>query len=310
VGKALPLLQDLAIFQGHDGHNIKQLAVTPLPSLRSLYIRRMDLSNAQFLTCYTQLSKLSLGYMSEMKGASALAELTGLTSLSLYPMPSAEIWGRPLQQPCQFPPEQQSELGSVLAALKALRSLGLTCLPPGPMTDAVSQLTALNELTLLHQNVVGNPGPIVLPRALSLCFSHCTVTPQHLARISAPQLQYLSAKIALNPDDSFNGIVKELCRGVLKAASTLYLDLQPRVHWSREDTAALMAVLHQSWQPSPQALCRAEQCSVELQQTMSSLGLACACSNTQGWGVDLVRARCSRQCLSLVPNGLSFLHLM
>jgi hypothetical protein len=90
-------------------------------------------------------------------------------------------------------------------------------------------------------------------------------------------------------------------RGVLKAASTLRLDLRNK--WSKEDTAALMTVLHQSWKPSSQSLCSAEQNNVELGHSISSS------SSSKHQELDLYSAHCSRQCLSLVPNGSTHLHL-
>jgi hypothetical protein len=298
VAKALPLLEDLTISQGRNGHNIKLLAATPLPSLRSLEISSMDLSNAQFLTGYTQLGQLSLGYTSDMKGISALAQLTGLTSLELYAMPGE----RPHRQ---FSPTEQSELGSLLAALKQLRSLNTTYMPPGPMTQAVSQLTALTQVILPMQDLVGNPGPLILPSALRLCLGNIPLTPKHLAEINAPQLQYLFARSALGPHDLDS--VKRLCSGIFKAASSLYFDLQNR--WSKEDTVTLMTVLRQSWQPSAQALSQAEQYSVEQRRSLLSVGQVCGSSSTQGWGLALVLAHCSRQCLSQVPIGLKRLDL-
>jgi hypothetical protein len=281
--KAAPSLPHLTNDQGVGGHNIKLLAATPLLSLRTLDIPCLDLSNAQYLTSYTQLKELTLGY-SEVKGASALAQLTALTSLRL---------NAAAQRCLRFSPTEQSQLGSVLAALKGLRSLQITCLPPGPMTQAVSQLAALTEVVLLYQEVVENPGPIVLPSALSLRFQEGSFTPNHLCQIHAPQLQRLCSwysMIAAKPHDL--DTLRWLCRGVLRAASTLALDLKG--NWSEQDTVTLMAVLHQDWQPSAQAMCSAEHSIVQ---------------HHDGWRLDLHGARCSRQCLSLVPVKLNSLYL-
>jgi hypothetical protein len=290
-------LQHLTMCEGCNGHNIELLAATPLPSLHSLYIPYMDLSNARFLTGCTQLQELSLGYMYHVKGVSALAQLTGLTSLKLSG-PHATIGAHQ-----QFAPEQQSELGSFLAALKGLRILDINFFPSGPVTQAVSQLTALTELILHHMDVAGNPGPVVLPSALSLRSCGNYVTPKHLADITAPQLLHLEAGMVPEPGDL--NTLRLLCRGTLRAASILRLDLQNK--WSKEDTATLMAMLYQSWQASAQALCAAADDTLKREHGTCS---SSSSSNARERELAVWRTCCSRQCLSLVSNALTRLKLM
>jgi hypothetical protein len=119
------------------------------------------------------------------------------------------------------------------------------------VTQALSQLTALTDLFLWEQGLVNNPGPIVLPSVSRLSTGNSQVTVQHLPCITAPQLQQLKVfKLVLQPSDL--GDLRRLCRGVLKACDSLWLDL-PQA-WSKEDTDALVAVLHQDWQAAEEAL--------------------------------------------------------
>jgi hypothetical protein len=295
VLKATSHLSHLTLDGDLDGQGVQVLAAAPLPSLHSLDIRSIDVCTAHFLTGYTQLKELSLGCV-KVKGVTALTQLTALTSLRLSTTEShpKQHIGRLLS------PMEQFELGSVLAALQELRSLYITCLPPGPMTDAVSQLTALTQVTLVDQHLVGNPGPLILRSVLSLRLCDYNVTPNHLAQIHAPQLQHLAAALAPKPDEL--DTLRGLCRGALKAANTLTLNLKNS--WSKEETVALMAVLHQSWQPSTQALSQPDDDSWQLQHDI------CSGSTPREWRLELWKARCSRQCLSFIPNGLRRLHLM
>jgi hypothetical protein len=96
--------------------------------------------------------------------------------------------------------------------------------------------------------VVQNQGPVVLPACVKLSCPG-QVPLQHVASIEAPQLQHLDA-LRLTVQLSEQGALRELCRGVLKACSSLSLVLEGGRTWSKEDTVALMTVLSQDWQPS------------------------------------------------------------
>jgi hypothetical protein len=112
---------------------------------------------------------------------------------------------------------------------------------------------------------------------------------QHLT-LNASQLQ-------LKPSDL--DTLRRLCRGVLKACSTLSLDVRA---WSKEDTVALMAVLSQDWQPSAEAL-------QPIRSNSSSLETSSSSDATLRWSLELYQTHCSRQCLELLPKGLSALDL-
>jgi hypothetical protein len=241
---------------------------------------------AGFLQGCTQLKALSL-YTNNIKGASALAQLTGLTQLEL---PSEQL----------FSAEEQSELGSALAALSNLQSLLISHAPPGPVTQALSQLTGLTELTLTRQDLVPNPGPLILPSCvrLSFCPQWNDIAIQHLRSTDAPQLRHLVVSLAVKPSDL--DALALLCKGVLRACSSLAIHLDKA--WSKEDTVALMAVLSQDWQPAAEAL-QLLRCSI--------IGLERSCTSdlVEQWGLRLRDAHLSRQCLELLPRGLSVLWL-
>jgi hypothetical protein len=78
----VPLLTHLAIGQELSEHSAQMLAALRLDTLRSLDVR-MDLCYACLLHGCTQLQALRLTFPN-IKGVSALAQLTGLTHLDLY----------------------------------------------------------------------------------------------------------------------------------------------------------------------------------------------------------------------------------
>jgi hypothetical protein len=284
---SMPLLTHLIIDQQLTEQNAQMLAAVRLDSLHRLDVR-MDLSHAWFLQGCTQLQALAL-YTNNLKGASAIAQLTGLTQL--------ELWSKCREQ---LSVPEQSELGSALAALSDIQSLLISHAPPGPVTEALSQLTGLTELALEKQGLVPNPGPLTLPSCVRLTLYYY-ISVQHLASIQAPKLQHLTldiCRLALCPSDLDS--LRRLCRGVLGACSSLTLDLRT---WSTEETVDLMAVLSQDWQPTAEAL-QPVRCSSAGLQGSSSSSKPC-----RQWGLKLRFTHCSRQCLELLPKGLHSLCL-
>jgi hypothetical protein len=162
-----------------------------LPSLRSLDVCEPELRNAQFLQGYTQLQKLKLRY-TNLESIGVISQLTSLTSLTILPA----TYSRQV-----FSTSEQSELGSALGALSKLRWLFVHHAPPGPVTEALSQLTALTWLCLMHQELVLNPGPLDVPSVLSLTFGRLALTAKYLVCIDAPQLQHLTVFLAVQPSD-------------------------------------------------------------------------------------------------------------
>jgi hypothetical protein len=241
-----------------------------MPSLTELhFIQGSGAYNTQHWSASRQLNNLSL-HDADVSGVGALAQLTGLTTLSLLDLPGYQSY-EPL------PAAGQAELGRALAGLKNLQFLCISHAPPGPVAQALSQLTSLRELWLEQQDLVRNPGPLVLPSCVKLSF--CQGIPvQHLASIEAPQLRHLDGSLAVRPRDL--GTLSRVCRGVLRACSSVSLGMG--YAWSRQDTVALMEVLSQDWHPS-----------AEVQQH----------------SLDLSGAQLSRQCLSLLPRGLAVLKL-
>jgi hypothetical protein len=281
----MPYLTHLSIKPRLSGGHAQMLAAVRLGMLRSLDAH-MDLSRAWFLQGCTQLKALTLCTYN-FKGASAIAQLTGLTHLELGSGSYSQL----------FSAAEQSELGGALAALTNLQSLHLSHAPPGPVTQALSQLTGLTELCLARQDLVVDPGPLILPSCLQLNLS-CGISTQQLACIEAPQLCHLGGmQLALKPSDL--GALRRLCRGVLRACSGLCLSLQHE--WSEEGTVALMAVLNQDWQPSAKAL-----------QPIRSSSIGNDRSNgrpRRQLSLHLWHAYLSRQCLELLPKGLGSIDL-
>jgi hypothetical protein len=232
----------------------------------------------------TQLKALSLSF-DNLKRASPIAHLTGLTQLEVFSVS---------MKPKLLSAAEQSELGSTLAALSNLQSLRIDHAPPGPVAQALSQLTGLTELALTRQDLVPNPGPLTLPTCVRLSFWN-DIAIQHLRSMDAPQLQHLLVSLAVKPSDL--DALRLLCKGVLRACSSLVIHLGKA--WSKEDTVALMAALSQDWQPTAEAV-------QPIRLSSSDFGG----SNPPGlWSLCLSNTRCSRECLELLPKGLSSLRL-
>jgi hypothetical protein len=278
----MPLLTHLNVEGELTGQAAKLVTAIQLGTLQSLGVR-MDRCPASLLQACTQLKALHL-FVGNWKGASAIAQLTGLTRLNLFTASYTQL----------FSAAEQSELGSALAALSNIQSLHLSNAPPGPVAQALSQLTALTELALFQQSIVPNPDPLNLPSCVRLTFWN-RISVRHLASIQAPKLQYLDVSLAVKPSD-LDGL-KLLCKGVLKACSSLGVNLEKA--WSSRNTVALMAMISQDWQPSAQAL----------QPIRSTLGLTSSSNIPRQWNLTLQNAHCSRQCLELLPKGLGSLHL-
>jgi hypothetical protein len=296
----MPSLQHLSINEGPSGVNIQHLAAVPLPSVTSMSVD-MDLCHAQHLQSYTQLRGLSVTYSSfDLKGVSALRQLTGLTRLDLCTQAHID---RPL-----YSAAEQSELGSVLAALTGLCELEIDHAPPGPIAQALSQLTGLRLLTLHSQGEVATPDCLALPSVLSLFlyrwWSGNNITAKHLLCIDAPQLCHVSVRFDLVPSDLQH--MRALCRGLLRACSELRFDLFLGGSRSKEDTTALITVLGQDWQPSAEALtCCPFPEPEKLIRHVFEEDTSGSWSNE--WKLELKCDTCSRQCLSLLPAGLGSL---
>jgi hypothetical protein len=282
---SMPVLTHLETGPQLTGQDAQMLAAVRLGMLRSLNVC-MDLCHACFLRGCTQLKELTL-YTMTVKGVGAIAQLTGLTRLNLY----SGSWTQRV-----MPAAEQSELGSALAALSGLQSLRISHAPPGPVTQALSQLTGLTELWLLEQHWVHNPSPLVLPSCVRLTLRD-GISVEHLASIQAPNLGHLDVNLAVEPNDL--GALERLCKGVLRACSSLPLDLGA---CSKEDTVALMSVLSQDRRPSAEALQPTGPDSIGIEESSSS-------NHAGRWSLKLDFTHCSRQCMELLPKGLGSLDL-
>jgi hypothetical protein len=216
----------------------------------------------------------------------ALAQLTGLTNLSLCHLPGYN----------SLPAAGQAALGSILSALSNLQCLHTHYAPPGPVTQALAQLTGLTELCLTEQDQAPNPGPVILPSCVKLTFL-LSVSVQHLASTQAPKLQQLDVSLIVKPSDL--DALRWLCKGMLTACSNLHLNLL--YIRSREDTAALMAVVSQEWQPSAEAL--------QPLVSRHSRPRTNSSRKSRQSSVELWHAHLSRKGLSLLPEGLAELTL-
>jgi hypothetical protein len=290
VRKAMPHLKALTIDQGPPrGHNMPLLAAVPLPTLHSLTINYVGLRHAGPLQGYTQLKTLTLNY-TDLEGVGALAQLTGLTELQL----------KPYAYHHHVSTSEAMQLG-VVAALTRLCCLHID-LALGDANEALSKLGSLTELVLFRQGRVLRPGPLILPTVRSLTFVHDYITVNHLLCIDAPQLRHLQVSLKIHPSELPD--LRRLCRGVLKACSSLSLNLEQYWIWDEntdKDAVALMEVLHQDWQPSAEALRPLKpKNAVQIQGSIST---------DNQWSLALLNTHCSRQCLSLLPKGLNCLHL-
>jgi hypothetical protein len=287
----MPLLTHVTIRQQLTGQNAQMFGAAPLTTLDRLDVR-MDLCHSWILQGCKQLRTLTL-LSASIKGVSNIAQLTALTQLELRSVfPGQQL----------FSAAEQSELGSTLAALTNLQNLLPSHAPPGPVTQALSQLTGLTQLVLSKQGLVHDPGPLVLPSCVKLAFWE-NIEVQHLTSIDAPQLRHLDVDLALKPSDV--DALRRLCRGVLWACGSLIIHLDKawcKETWSNENIVALMAVLGQDWQPSAEAL-QPLRCS--------DIGLEESCTSNlpRQWSLKLSYTDCSRQCLELLPKGLRSLRL-
>jgi hypothetical protein len=102
--------------------------------MRHLKIWHMGNQPLHALQALTQLHSLSFWH-ADIQGVSGLAQLTGLTQLS---MDFSTV---------TFPAAAQSQLGSVLLALSKLKSLRISHVPPGPVAEALASMTQLKSLT-------------------------------------------------------------------------------------------------------------------------------------------------------------------
>jgi hypothetical protein len=290
---AMSIICSIQLMTQSSPHNGLQVLPKAMPSLANLdFHKGVCRRNTQHLHTLTQLSNLSL-HDSDITGVGALAQLIGLTNLSLLEVP-----GYNSHEP--LPAAGQAELGRALSALSNLQRLYIIHAPPGPVTDALSQLTALTQLVFERQGLVPDPGPLVLPSCVRLSFLH-GMPMRHLTGIDAPQLQQLDGNFSVQRSDL--GSLRKVCRGVLQACDDLKLAVEDAQAWSEEDTVTLMTALSQDWQPSAEAL-----------QPLLSICTRCQQSSCSGCprycSLDLMDANLSCQCLSLLPKGLAELSLM
>jgi hypothetical protein len=200
----MPSLTGLQIEWAASRGDVQLLASHQWSNLHELHMYTMQLEHCCFLQALSQLKTLTC-FTTSLKGASAIAQLTGLTQLELYSTLS------------MFSGAEQLELGSALQALSNLRCLCITHTPPGPVTQALSQLRALTELCITQQGLVPDPAYLTLPSCVSLTFfrrfsSKPFISVRHVASLQAPQLKHLDILLDLEPSDL--GTLRELCRGV------------------------------------------------------------------------------------------------
>jgi hypothetical protein len=271
------------------------LAYFQCPPLRSLHISGMPERSSSLIRVSAQLRRLDLS-CNDLTGIGALLQqLNGLTDLRLHSNPIG-------YQHKLFSAAEQSELESALAALSNLQSLLLNHCPPGPVTQALSQLTGLTQLSLEQQDVVPNPGPLVLPSCVKLTICD-RVSVQHLACVDAPQLEHLQVTLALKGSDL--DTLRRLCRGVLRACTHLSLWLLPTTPGVpfEEAKVAVLTVLKEEWQPTAEALQPTQSSSGDhADRTISSMSQQCR--------LRIHRIHLTRQCLSCLPTGLTHLSLM
>jgi hypothetical protein len=237
-----------------------------------------------FCQHFSSLQTLRMLQVRDVTGAAWLTSLTNLDQLELTCYHQSPLTS-----------EEQSELGSALVALSKLKSLTLAHAAPGPVAEALSQLTGLTELRLTAQGRSIEPGRLFLPSVRILEVADNAfgmISAKHLAYIDAPQLQKLETSPIRVVTEGV-GLLSMACRGVLRVHTDLELMCHKDVMW--DNAADVMTVLSRDWQPSTHAMqpiCG----SAELADSRESK------LRLRGW-------RCSRQCLAQVPQHVTGLTL-
>jgi hypothetical protein len=153
--------------------------------MRHLYMWRMGNQPVHALQALTQLHSLSFWH-ADIQGASGLAQLTGLTNLSMDF--STKV----------FPTAAQSELASVLSALSKLQGLYISHASPGPIAAALASMTQLKSLAFYKADTHIPESLAPLTGLTHLRLGSGTPIP------AAAQPQLASVLLALNKLQSLN----------------------------------------------------------------------------------------------------------
>jgi hypothetical protein len=146
----MPCLAHLTITAGADAHHIKLLTGVSLPLLNSLTVENISMQHAHLLQPLTQLQALSLQCVN-IAGVTALTTLTSLTRLKIGRL---TFWDSAKERM-----RNSRMLGSTLVPLTNLQDLAIEYLSPGPLMEAMSQLTMLTKLTVGQQQHASMPDP-------------------------------------------------------------------------------------------------------------------------------------------------------
>jgi hypothetical protein len=252
-----------------------------MPSLRILKVYNMNQCPASVLASLSQLQELTF-HQADIQQVSTLAQLTGLTQLEM---------GFYEDHTSEWPSKAQQELAEVLNALSSLQRLSIVQVPPGPIHEALAQMTTVTKLTC--REMLPEQGHLLLPSVRSLTVSHIATTRQLLC-IDAPQLQEFqdADELWLQWGPGTAEDLRRLCRGVLRACDSLVLNFNaPR---SRQHAAATRAeavewtsVLSQEW-----------PATTYTQANRAGL-----------WSLTINGASCTSQFLSLLPSNITELTL-
>jgi hypothetical protein len=266
---------------------VQLLTAAPLPSLTSLTFR-FPLPKGSSVGHLTQLRSLSIDISSKQLQVGFLAQLTGLTHLSLCD-----------ESPPQNP-NRQEQLGSALCSLTKLRQLGFLGAHPAPVRKALASLTAL---TLLEAAFLADractASPLLLPHVRFLELS--TAQAAMAASLQAPNLQHLA--LCLYHSDAPS--MEALCRGPLHVCTDLILTgLQPdEMPMTESQCYTALSVLRQGWRPTAAAFLAAQQHAAASSETTSME------APDQSWRLGLAYCCASSRCMAVLPKGITCLRI-
>jgi hypothetical protein len=231
-------------------------------------------------------------------GITALTTLTALTSLSIVCNPKVGA----KQQYAK--PTTQAALAAALPALASLKQLSLSEVQSGPLTDALSQLTSLTQLTAHSLKGVSKETPQVLPINLNVLELPLLDVSALCGIITPHTLQHVTVKATIRTGrkvgrQGVEADLKHLAEGMLEHCADL--SLTKAYGTSKEDMVALMAVLKDTWRPTSTAR------TIYTGHLLSRPGISD--SDSLAWGLTLREVTCSPCVLQQVPTGITNLLL-
>jgi hypothetical protein len=277
-----------------DGPQLAQLPLSQATQLQTLTlidthsrVQPLDLSPAAGLTNLTSLHYTHAFCL----GITALTTLTALTQLSILPHPAGSAARHYAK------PTAQSALAAALPALASLKQLSLPYVQPEPLTDALSQLTSLTQLTLWHPTGISRATRLRLPTSLHVLELPWVDVSVLCGIITAPNLHHVtvSARLKSGQEAEF----KQLSEGLLQHCADL--SASGRQGMSEKDMLGLMTVLKSTWKPTGAARARHAD-HLRRRHVMNH-------KDSLAWGLRVFQVACTQAVLQQVPPGITHLEL-